>query len=58
MLSPPVYFSFVHAKCTEQKRAPLWSALLVDKPSDDPLLVVGDFNTIISAKDKRGGLPF
>ncbi|XP_071940073.1 uncharacterized protein [Coffea arabica] len=58
VLSAPVYFSFVHAKCTEQERALLWSALLVDKPSEDPWLVVGDFNTIVSAEEKRGGLPF
>ena len=58
VLLAPVYFSFIHGKCTEQERALLWSALLVDKPSDDPWLVVGDFNTIISAEEKRGGLPF
>ena len=30
----------------------------MDKPRDDPWLVVGDFNTIVSAEEKRGGLPF
>nr|XP_027062778.1 uncharacterized protein LOC113689154 [Coffea arabica] len=57
-LSAPVYLSFVHARCTEQDRVPLWSALLADKPRDDPWLVVGDFNTIVSTEEKRGGLPF
>ena len=56
VLSVPIYFSFIHARCTEQEHVPLWSTLLADKPRDDPWLVVGDFNTIISAEEKQGRL--
>ena len=57
LLSTPVYFSFVHAKCTEQERALLWSTLLDDNPTNDPWLLAGDFNVIISKEEKRGGQP-
>ncbi|XP_027167230.1 uncharacterized protein LOC113767361 [Coffea eugenioides] len=53
----PIYFSFVHAKCTEQERTLLWSALLDDNPMNDPWLLAGDFNVIISEEEKRGVLP-
>ena len=36
LLSGPIYFSFVHAKCTEQERTLLCSALLDDNPTNDP----------------------
>nr|XP_027071629.1 uncharacterized protein LOC113696407 [Coffea arabica] len=54
----PITFSVTHAKCTDTERLELWSSLLVDNPDQSPWLIVGDFNVIVSAEEKRGGLPF
>ena len=54
----PVYFSFVHAKCNEQERALLWSALIAENLAEHPWMLAGDFNVTVSADEKRGGLPF
>ncbi|XP_071901311.1 uncharacterized protein [Coffea arabica] len=58
MFPSPVTFSGIHAKCTAQERQVLWADLLRDKPASAPWFLVGDFNVIISEREKRGGLPF
>nr|XP_027120471.1 uncharacterized protein LOC113737437 [Coffea arabica] len=58
LLSEPMVFSFVHAKCTGQERVLLWAALLVDNPMALPWFLVRDFNMIVSEEEKRGGLSF
>ena len=54
----PFNVSFVHAKCTAVKRRWLWHALLRDKPCQESWYIVGDFNFILSANEKRGGRLF
>ncbi|XP_027166310.1 uncharacterized protein LOC113766302 [Coffea eugenioides] len=53
-----INFSFVHAKCTAHERGDLWVDLLLEKPEGKPWFLVGDFNVILNAEEKRGGLPF
>ncbi|XP_071921862.1 uncharacterized protein [Coffea arabica] len=50
--------SVVHALCTREERRALWRDLLRDKPLHGPWLVGGDFNVVIDAGEKKGGLPF
>nr|XP_027096078.1 uncharacterized protein LOC113715975 [Coffea arabica] len=54
----PIIFSFVHAKCTAHERVQLWNSLIVDKPKQSAWFIVGDFNVIVSAEEKKGGMPF
>ncbi|XP_027170444.1 uncharacterized protein LOC113770234 [Coffea eugenioides] len=58
LLSGPIYFSFIHAKCNEQERSLLWSALLAENLAEHPWMLAGDFNVTVSVEEKRGGLPF
>ncbi|XP_071924697.1 uncharacterized protein [Coffea arabica] len=58
LLPEEMYFSFVHAKCTGQEREGLWEELLREKQDVKPWFLVGDFNVILSAEEKRGGVPF
>ncbi|XP_027158377.1 uncharacterized protein LOC113759998 [Coffea eugenioides] len=58
LLAEEIYFSFIHSKCTVQEREGLWIELLNDKPEVKPWFLVGDFNVILNAEKKRGGLPF
>lgn len=54
----PIIFSFVHAKCTALERVQLWNSLIVDKLKQSAWFIVGDINVIVSAEEKRGGMPF
>ena len=54
----PMVFSFVHVKFSDQERALLWAALLVDNPMDSPWFLMGDFNVIVNVKEKRCGFFF
>ncbi|XP_071933165.1 uncharacterized protein [Coffea arabica] len=58
LIAEEIYFSYVHAKCTAHERESLWAQLLRDKPETRLWVLVGDFNVIVSAEEKRGGLPF
>nr|XP_027098901.1 uncharacterized protein LOC113718182 [Coffea arabica] len=55
LLPGPVIFSFVHAKCSLDKRRELWQNLLVDKPRSLPWCIGRDFNVIMAPHEKRGG---
>ncbi|XP_027082606.1 uncharacterized protein [Coffea arabica] len=54
----PLTVSVVHALCTREERRALWSALMRDKPLHEPWFVGGDFNVVVDAGEKEGGLPF
>ncbi|XP_027184096.1 uncharacterized protein LOC113782402 [Coffea eugenioides] len=58
LLPEEICFSFVHAKCTAQERECLWVELLREKPAVKPWFLVGDFNVILNAEEKRDSLPF
>ncbi|XP_071928156.1 uncharacterized protein [Coffea arabica] len=58
LLPEEIYFSFVHAKCTAQEREGLWVQLLREKQKVKALVLVGDFNVILNAEEKRGSAPF
>lgn len=50
---------FVHAKCTQVERVPLWYDLLQNKDRHEyPWIVVGDFNLILNAQEKRSSPHF
>ena len=49
----PMVFSFVHAKFSDQERALLWAALLVDNPMDCSWFLAGDVNVIVSEEKKE-----
>ncbi|XP_027158394.1 uncharacterized protein LOC113760014 [Coffea eugenioides] len=57
-LPTPVTVSFAHALCTGEGRRELWSGLLLDRPSQGPWLVGGDFNVVVEAGEKKGGRAF
>lgn len=57
-LSYSIFNFLVHAKCTSAERASLWHDLLEDKPSQGPWYVLGDFNLIVLASEKRRGRLF
>lgn len=52
----PLRVSFVYAKCLRAERLDLWNQLRTQSLSDIPWLIGGDFNTILRASEKRGGL--
>lgn len=52
----PSRVSFIYAKCTHAERHELWNHLRANNISDIPWLVGSDFNNIIRASEKRGGL--
>ncbi|XP_027151979.1 uncharacterized protein LOC113752035 [Coffea eugenioides] len=54
----PILVSFVHAQCLMSDRQRLWEGLLRDRPGQGPWYVVGDFNLILSASEKKGGRHF
>ncbi|KAG5606078.1 hypothetical protein H5410_027570 [Solanum commersonii] len=52
--------TFVHAKCKEHLREPLWDRLLhlSDTSNTIPWCTVGDFNVITDIDEKLGGIPY
>lgn len=51
-----IIFSFVYAMCSRNARYELWSQLVNQSSLTAPWLVAGDFNTILSCSEKKGGL--
>lgn len=49
---------FIHASCDNSLWQRLWSRLLQLCGSGLPMLLVGDFNVILSASEKKGGRSF
>lgn len=40
-----------------QERRELWDSLIENCPSDEPLLVCGDFNNVLDFEERKGGRP-
>ena len=53
-----IVMSFVHTKCSMEKRRDLWCGLLADKPNSLPWCIRGDFNVVMTPHEKPGGRPF
>lgn len=53
----PIRCSFVYAQCLRSERLSLWEQIQNLSENDVPWLVSGDFNVILRASEKRGGLP-
>lgn len=49
-------FSYIYARCTRAERVELWDQIRTLTNINIPWLVGGDFNTILRATEKRGGL--
>lgn len=49
--------TFIYAKCNRGERQPLWNYIHQHSAIDMPWVLGGDFNTILCASEKRGGLP-
>lgn len=49
-------FSCIYAKCTRAERVELWDQIRALSNINIPGLVGGDFNMILRATEKRGGL--
>ncbi|KAA3472382.1 reverse transcriptase [Gossypium australe] len=56
---PDWLFTAVYASPNRQKRVDLWDELkMIAEGVDKPWLLAGDFNSIASINEKRGGAPF
>ncbi|KAF5450314.1 hypothetical protein F2P56_030677 [Juglans regia] len=49
--------SFVYAKCTQLDRRELWEQLVGCRATEDPWIVMGDFNIIREDRERVGGCP-
>ena len=49
---------FVHASCNITDRNPLWNQLIRLLNVSIPVIVMGDFNSILNTSEKLGGKPF
>lgn len=49
---------FVHGHCSADDRRSLWHDLSLVVNENIPCILLGDFNVIMSANEKRGGIPF
>ncbi|XP_071919963.1 uncharacterized protein [Coffea arabica] len=49
---------FVHASCVAHECEVLWHQLVGVCPIGGPVIVLGDFNVITGANEKKGGRPF
>ena len=47
--------SFIYAKCDHVLRRPLWDHLASLQQSSFSWMIVGDFNTIVSSTERKGG---
>jgi len=55
----PFYITSVYSRCTETDRMELWEEIEeLASGNSDPWIVGGDFNVILNAEEKLGGLPF
>ncbi|KAL0309424.1 UNVERIFIED_CONTAM: hypothetical protein Sradi_5884700 [Sesamum radiatum] len=53
----PIWCTFVYASCSRSERRNLWDCIfqIASVNAQEPWLIGGDFNIILSAQEKRGG---
>ncbi|XP_071912323.1 uncharacterized protein [Coffea arabica] len=58
LLACEVLVVFVHAACDRNSTAALWEDLASVCSADLPTVLVGDFNVVVTAEEKKGRRPF